>query len=146
MFHLLAVSRKITFFTAAVGAAAAPAAAADGVPDAVDEIGSASELGDAAEKAVNEAEDSLLIKDLLGKEVKGVDGDTIGEIENFVVVPGGRIVAALVETDDGTMLALPMAALKLAATADDAGIEVPVPASEVVDLDKLKESAEKLQD
>lgn len=67
-------------------------------------------------------------------------------MENFVVVPGGRLIAALVETEDGTRIAVPFTAVKLADAAEDAHMQVSLGASELQDMDELKSLAESLTD
>lgn len=124
---------------------AAPAAAQD-LSDAKDAVTSTDEMAEAASKIGDKAADSLLVRDLLGKEIKGSDGETVGTIDDFVVVPGGRLVAAMVKTDDDTRIAVPFAAVKVTGRAEDAGLDLPVKASEVREMDELKELADKLED
>ena len=101
-------------------------------PDALREV--ASRLGE-------EAKDRALIADLLGKPLKGSDGDTIGKVRDFVVIPGGRLIAAIVQTPDGPRIAVPFTAVKLVGAAQSRGLEVPLTASEVSGMEELESLA-----
>ncbi len=101
-----------------------PAAAQDGgatMPNAVTDV---SELPDAARALAGMAEDKLLVADLLGMELTGRDGAVIGTVTDFVVIPGGRLIAAVLsggEGDDGDgsgRIVVPFAAIKLNQGAD----------------------------
>lgn len=72
-------------------------------------------------------------------------GDTVGTIEDFAVVPGGRIIAALVSAGDGTVIAVPYAAIKVANAAGTASLDVPVHASELQGMSELKSLANSLK-
>lgn len=122
------------------------AAAQDMPVDIPDSLTSASSLASAAQ-TLREAEmKRLLIKDLLGKKLSGADGSTVGTIENFAVIPGGRIIAALVSTDDGTMIAVPYAAIKVANAAGAVDLNIPVPASEIQGMSELRSLASSITD
>lgn len=69
--------------------------------------------GEAAEMLRDAAENAILVRDLFGAEIAGPDGTTVGTVENLAVVPGGRIVAAIVERSDGTRVPVPYAAVTL---------------------------------
>ena len=99
------------------------AAAQDGPLGNLGDLTSASAIEKAASQLEQQIKNSVLIKDLLGKSLKGADGATLGTVVNFAVAPGGRLVAALVETGDGTRLAVPFAAVKVVGKAKDAGLE-----------------------
>lgn len=96
----------------------------------------------AVESLRGQARDQLLIRDLLDRELVGADGGTVGTVENFVVVPGGRLVAALVETGDGTRLAVPFQLVKLAAGAEK--VQATVSAGELTSTSRLKDLAGEL--
>lgn len=120
---------------------AAPASAQD-LPSSLDDLTDASSIASAAQTLVEQAEDRILVRDMLGKEIKGSDGETIGTVENLAVVPGGRIVAAIVDTGQDSRIALPFAAVKLAGSAS--ALEVPVPASELTGMSALRSLADSL--
>ena len=125
-----------TLAFALVAVADAPAAraqstAVDAATDAAasvasgDLAGAASEAADAIEGA---AEAKLLIADMIGAQVKGPDGATLGTVENLVVVPGGTLVAAIlaVQGTDGEHLPVPYRLVKVSGAADALGVSVPV--------------------
>ncbi len=93
---------------------AGPAAAQDDPFVKMGDLTSAVGIAEAAKKIRDTATAGMLVADLLGKELTGHDGETLGTVENFVVVPGGRLIAAVVETGDGARIAVPFAAIKLA--------------------------------
>lgn len=136
--------RTLLFPLLGLGAMTAPLAAQDVSLDLPEEITSTSGLSSAAETLAGQAEERLLIRDLLGKELMGADGETLGTVENFVVVPGGRLVAAVVETSDGARLAVPFAAVKLAAAAEGSPMQLSLPAAEVRGIEALRSLADSL--
>ena len=109
--------------------------------DIPDGLTSASSIASAAQSLHKAAMDKLLVKDLIGKTLTGTDGNTVGTIENFAVVPGGRIIAALVSTGDGTLIAVPYAAIKIANAAGTASLNVPVRASKLQGMSELRSLA-----
>lgn len=119
-----------------------PSAAQD-LPSPGD-LTSASGIASAARNLAGEAEDRLLVRDLLGKELKGADGNTLGTVEDLAVIPGGRVVAAIVSTGNGKRIAVPFAAVKLAGTGSS--LEVPVAASDLAGRAELRSLAESLSD
>lgn len=122
------------------------AAAQDLPVDLPDSLTDAAGIASAAQTLGEAAMDRLLIKDLIGTELTGSDGNSVGTIEDFVVIPGGRIVAALIETGDGTRLAVPFAAVKVVNAASQVGLEVPVGASELQGMGELRALASSLTD
>ena len=121
-------------------------AAAQNLPvDIPDSLTSTSSIASAAQSLREAGMDKLLIQDLIGKTLSGTDGNTVGTIEDFAVVPGGRIIAALVSTGDGTVIAVPYAAIKLANAAGTASLHVPVRASELQGMSELKSLANSLK-
>lgn len=86
-------------------------------PDGMEEAANA--LRDAAENAI-------LVRDLLGKEVADPSGESVGTIANLAVIPGGRIVAAILETPYGTRVPVPFAAVKVAAKASSVSLTKPL--------------------
>ena len=119
-----------------------PLAAQELSPEALGELTSLDGLGAAADRIAQAAEDPILIRDLLGQEIAGADGTAIGTIEDMAVIPGGRIVAAIV-TVDGTRIAIPYAALKLD-TAADVAAEVGFTADELKGSEALTSLANTL--
>lgn len=120
-------------FVFALVALGVPASAQD-LPT-FDDLTSASAIASAAESLESKLGDRLLVRDLLGKELKGADGESVGTIEDLAVVPGGRVIAAIVSTGDGSRIAVPFAAVKLADSASR--VEVPVAASELTGMSAL---------
>jgi sporulation protein YlmC with PRC-barrel domain len=100
----------------------------------------ASAAGSAVDALASSAKDKLLVKDMLGAEVKGPDGKTIGTVENLVVLPGGRIVAAIVATDakDTGRIPVPFSAVKIARAGGKLGFELPVGLSELKGMKEVQ--------
>ncbi|WP_372426064.1 PRC-barrel domain-containing protein [Salinarimonas chemoclinalis] len=111
--------------------AAAPTLAQDAMP--LEDLGGA--ISDAASALEDAGEDALLVRDLLGMELTDPSGETAGTVRDFVVVPGGRLVAALVETPDGARVPVPFAAIKLADRGETARATLSRPLSEVTASD-----------
>lgn len=122
---------------------AAPVAAQQ-VPTGPVDVGSISELASMAQDVGAMAADKLLVRDMLGQPLLGEGGETVGTVEDFVVVPGGRIVAALVETQDGSRIAVPFTAVKLGQAASSGMMQVPLPASELTGAEALRSLASQL--
>ncbi len=119
------------------------AVAAQDLPDEIpDSLSNASSIASAAQSLGEAGAEKLLIKDLIGKTLTGADGNTVGRVENFVVIPGGRIVAALVSTGEGSTIAVPYAAIKMADAAEAANLTAQIPASELSGMSELKSLAE----
>jgi PRC-barrel domain len=120
----------------------APPALGQSLPDVPDSLTDSSAIASAAQTIAEAAKDKVLVGDLIGQSLTGVEGDTIGTVENLVAVPGGRLVAALVRTSDGTRIAVPYAALKVSAAAQ--GLSATVPASELTGMGELQSLAQSL--
>ncbi|WP_299823268.1 PRC-barrel domain-containing protein [uncultured Jannaschia sp.] len=121
--------------------------AAQGIPVEIpDNLTDAASIASAAKSLSEIGMDKLLIKDLIGKKLTGGDGNTVGTIENFVVVPGGRVIAALISSDDGTTIAVPYAAIKVANAAGTASANVSVPATELQGMSELRSLADSMTD
>lgn len=118
-FLLLAISAPVL----AQGSGSSGSQGGIGIPMSADAIARAAQ--DALDLAKGAASDSLLIKDLLGRTVTGPDGTEIGTVENFMVVPGGRIVAAVLQTSGGESrrIAVPFSLVKLSGTADKLSLQ-----------------------
>jgi sporulation protein YlmC with PRC-barrel domain len=127
------------FPAAVIALVAAPAVAQD-LPSPGDLTGS-SAIASAAQSLLDQTEERLLVRDLLGKELKGADGEVVGTVENLAVAPGGRVIAAIVSTED-MRIAVPFGAVKLAAAGS--GLEATVPASELTSMSELQSLAESL--
>jgi sporulation protein YlmC with PRC-barrel domain len=138
--------RRISVLTLGAIAWGGLAAAQDLPVDLPDSLTDASSIASAAQALSEAGMDRLLIKDLIGKELTGSDGNTIGTVEDFAVIPGGRIIAALVSTSDGTRLAVPYAAIRVANAATSASLQVPISASELLDMGELQSLASSLTD
>ena len=106
------------------------------------DLTSASSIASAAQTLAGQAGDRVLVRDLLGKELKGADGNTVGTVEDLAVIPGGRVIAAIVSTGEGSRIAVPFAAVKLAGSASE--LQVSVPASELTGLTELQSLAQSL--
>lgn len=91
-------------------------------------------VGDAAAdlmgQGIDLAEEVLLIRDLLGREVLGPDGDSLGTVENFVLIPGGNLVAAIVTLPDGQRIALPYQAVSAGVTLNGP-VQIPMTRAEI---------------
>ena len=125
----------VTLIAAVPALAAVPAAA----QDALDMPAS---MTDAASMLASQAADSLLVGDLLGAEVLGPSGDVAGTIANLVALPGGRIVAALVEpSGGGTPVPVPYSAVKVSRKADKLSAALPMPLDELQAMDEMQELA-----
>jgi sporulation protein YlmC with PRC-barrel domain len=94
----------------------------------------------AVETLTSAAQDKLLVKDMLGADVSGPDGKTIGTVENFVVIPGGRIVAAIIATDakDTSRIPVPFSLVKVTRTAGKLGLTLPVGLSELKGMKEIQ--------
>ena len=79
-----------------------------GLDDAMDDP-----FASAADAVVDMAESKLLIRDLLDTEIMGADGDSLGTVSDFVVLPGGNLVAVTVDLSDGGRIALPFELVKI---------------------------------
>lgn len=114
---------------------------AQDLPDLPDTLETPEELGVAAETLAGTAADRVLVAGLIGSELAGPSGKALGTVENLVMLPGGRIVAALVEMPDGTRIAVPFQAVKIAGAAETARASVPFDAEELRDLPALADLA-----
>ena len=94
-----------------------PAAMLDGAADLAADLG-------------GRAADSVLLADSLGAEVIGPDGEPLGTVADFVVLPGGNLVAAVIERPDGGRLALPWEAVQAGIMAGRR-IELPMTGAEI---------------
>lgn len=125
---------------------AAPLTLSAEVDEAVEALTDPAAIGDAASQAADElaskAEDKVLASEMIGREITGPDGDTLGEVEDLVVVPGGKVMAVLVRpSDDGELVALPYQALKVSAAAeggDELGLSLPVDLEEARAIDGMQ--------
>jgi hypothetical protein len=94
-----------------------PAASQEAKDGSSSQPTSVSAIASAATSLAGAAKDRLLIKDLLGKDLTGADGQAVGTVQDFALAPGGRLVAALVRLQNGSRIAVPFSAIKLAKAA-----------------------------
>lgn len=80
----------------------------------------------AAETLKSAAADKLLVADMLGAEVTGPGGEAIGTVENLAVVPGGKLVAAILTLENGERLPVPYQMVKVSRAQGKLDIELPV--------------------
>ncbi|WP_230533399.1 PRC-barrel domain-containing protein [Microvirga roseola] len=101
----------------------------------------ASAAKSAADTLTSSAKDSLLVKDLLGAQVSGPGGDTVGTVDNLVAVPGGRIVAAILvpQGQGGDRIPVPFSIVKVAKTSGKLGITLPVSLSELKGMKEVQQ-------
>lgn len=128
-------------------AASAQESGSDATPDALDlpdEIAGSEAVASAARTIVEAGADKVLLADLIGSEVAGPSGEALGTVEDLAAIPGGRLIAALVSLDDGTMVALPYQALKLDAAGETARATLDLTAEELRALPELRELADAL--
>ena len=106
-------------------------------PDAVADL-----AGNAARTVTEQARDTLLVREMLGREITGPGGETVGTLGNLVIVPGGRVAAIVVLPTDGDPIVLPYQALKLSAaasTGDAVGLSLPMDLDEARALGPVQE-------
>ena len=97
--------------------------------------------GNAAQTLTEAARDKVLARKMLGSEVTGPGGKTIGTLDNLVIVPGGQVAAVIIKPKDGKPLALPYQALKLSAAASAgkaAGVSLPMSLEDARGMDAVK--------
>ncbi|HUF56308.1 MAG TPA: hypothetical protein VMM55_07075 [Thermohalobaculum sp.] len=106
-------------------------------PDAVADL-----AANAAGVVTEKAKDTLLVREMLGREITGPGGETVGTLGNLVVVPGGRIAAIVVLPGSGDPLVLPYQALKLSAAAsagEAVGLSLPMDLEEARGLGPVQD-------
>lgn len=86
----------------------------------------ASAASDALSAVTDAAEDTLLVGDIIGQDIAGPGGETLGTVENLVAIPGGRLVGIVVAPEDGDRLVLPYQMLKIDTAAETTGLSLPV--------------------
>jgi sporulation protein YlmC with PRC-barrel domain len=67
---------------------------------------------------------SMLISDLMDKDVVGPDNDDIGDVEDVVLDRNGQVAAIVIEVEEGLgdrTVALPMSAFRMTADAETTG-------------------------
>lgn len=117
---------RAVFIVLALACADEPAAAQSGSSS------QGSGFGGAVQSAIGSltgaAKDKVLIKDLLGMKVSGPGGGTIGTVSDFAVLPGGRMIAALLTTADPKIgqIAVPFTAIKIASSAKTVSLSLPM--------------------
>lgn len=94
---------------------------------------------DAASALTDAARDRLLVADLIGAEITDPAGRA-GTVTNLVAVPGGRLVAVLVEpSGGGEPIALPYQILKLDTASDTLGVSLERRLSELAGMQGITE-------
>lgn len=127
---------------AALLALPVPAAAMEPLQGLADPDAVADLAANAAAVVSEKARDTLLVRQMLGREITGPDGETVGTLGNLVMVPGGRVAAIIVLPASGEPVVLPYQALKLsaAAAADEAvGLSLPLDLEEARSLGPVQE-------
>jgi hypothetical protein len=88
------------------------------------------DLGGEATKALEElrgaAKERILLADMIGVRVTGPSGETLGTVRDLAAIPGGRIVAVVMEVPDGGRVAVPYQLVTVSQTADTLGVSLPV--------------------
>ncbi len=119
-------------------------------PVAAQSSGPPGDLASAAQNAIqalpSAAKDKLLVKDLLGAKVVGPGGNPVGTVEDLVVVPGGRVVAAIISTKakGAGRIPVPFSAVKLSRTAGTLGLTLPVEVSKLRAMKEIQSLADQL--
>lgn len=85
------------------------------------------------------AKDRLLVGDMIGSPVNGPSGSEVGTIANLVAIPGGRLVAVVVDLSDGSKLPIPYQVMKIELAADTLNISLPVTVDELRNDSGVKE-------
>lgn len=103
----------------------------------------ASAANSAVQALTSAAKDKVLVKDLLGASVTVPGGDTVGTVENLVVLPGGRVIAAIIATKSSQTgrIPVPFASVKLSQASGKIGVMLPASVSELngmTEVQKLK--------
>lgn len=81
---------------------------------------------EAADTLKQAAADKLLVADMLGAEVTSPGGERLGTVENLVVVPGGKLVAAILALEGGEKLPVPYRMVKVSRAQEKLGVSLPV--------------------
>ena len=129
---------------ALVLALALPCAAPAQDLDLPEEVAGSEALARAATTIAEAGVDKVLVADLIGLEVRGPGGEPLGTVEDLAAIPGGRLVAALMSLEDGTRIAVPYAALKVAGARGTLEATLPMSAEELGGMRELKELAASL--
>ncbi len=84
------------------------------------------------------------MRDLLGTNVTGPGGSTIGTVADLVVIPGGRIIAAIISTKDKKTgrIPVPFSIVKVSNTAGKLGLALPVSVSELKGMKEIQSLAQ----
>lgn len=118
-------------FGLAVAATAAHAQAPSEVASAVTE---------AASQLKSRGKDKIMISKVLGSQVKGPSGQTYGTVDDLVIIPGGRVVAALIKpSDGGDIVPIPYTALKLGSASAKGNVVISQSLDEIRDSQATEE-------
>jgi len=104
----------------------------------------ASAATEAAKALGSAAQDKLLVRDLLGAPVSGPGGGTVGTIADLVVIPGGRVVAAIIAARDKEIgrIPVPFSVAKISHTTGKLGLTLPISLSDLRGLKEIESLAE----
>ena len=80
-----------------------------------------------------------MVADMLGAKVTTPSGDTAGTIRNLVAVPGGRLVAVILELSDGQKLAVPYDIMKVSSASDTLDLSIPMGVEALTGSQAVKE-------
>ncbi len=134
--------RKRLYLILAVAPLAGPVGAQPAPTQALSQMASG-DVASAAQKAIealpSAAKDKLLVKDLLGAQVIEPGGSTVGIVEDLVVIPGGRVIAAIISTAKDTgRIPIPFAVVKVSHSAGKLGLTLPVSISELRGMKEIQ--------
>lgn len=129
-------------FALAVALALAPSApmAQDGAAPS-DALGAVSDAATALREAATE---KILVGDMHGQPLTGPSGEKVGTVRDLAVVPGGRLVAVVVELSDGERVALPYQTRAVSSAAEALDLSVPVDTREILEDARVAELSELL--
>ena len=137
---------RITVCLAIVSLEAAPVLAQSSSPQPMSQMASgdvASAAADAVKTLGSTAKDKLFVRDLLGAPVSGPGGGTVGTVADLVVIPGGRVVAAIIATKDKKMghIPVPFSVAKVSNNAGKLELALPVSLSELKGMKEVQSLA-----
>lgn len=95
--------------------------------------------GDAVATLRDAATEKVLIRDLLGQDVTGPSGRSLGTVENFAMIPGGRLVAIVLQLTDGDRVALPYQVLTVSTAAETLELSVPMDTTAILNDARVDE-------
>lgn len=92
------------------------------------------------------AKDKLLVRDLIGAKVTGPSASPLGTVEDLVVIPGGRVVAAIISPNakDLGRVPVPFSVTKISHYAGKLELTLPVSLSELKGMKEVQSLAQAL--